>query len=682
MTSDAGDDGGPARKRARVRVSTACVECRKRKEKCDGTLPKCRRCDRAGRGCSYREGRKRGLPTGYVRGLEILLGLLIHAFDEAESLVKSILNGHNGSSCGTGTDHAAFAPSTESLLTVWRASSASGGLQEHLQSLHSGEDEEQYLQTLNDTLTQNYNRLVENAPRTTEEHPAVAAAPTPGEAFSFDDAPVGETTTLTAEETYAPPQSTAVMSSPASLPEQWPRFLDNYVVRTQCWFPAIEKFTLYRSANLLSDSTSSAGISDALSPGAIASLWASLALGSLCGTDPSEDSQDTGMRSNSSLALVQMARQLASENCCELDYGHVHAALVLAILELHRQSWKAAWIWTGRAIYVGAILNVLPTGDRPNETHASDASKRLFRACFVLDTLVSSQVGRRPYLNHHDFQCVGDVSVDGMDEWEMCQFKTNPWTREFTRSGPSKTLSAFNDLGRIIALLNSSNYALASGDNPRHSALLREFLRMEIQMPVLNVDDVRPQISLSSLPPNLAQVRIAATVVYVTLHTRAKASDTHMTDATTHPSRGVSDTVKLMQSPEFKSAATMGGFMPPTAAILFGLFERAVLETSTHFPPPAGSGGTFASIFGSLNPPTTEMQSRPGDVQLDPIASSEGGLSTSSNAPLCDNAVPTQPAIAVTQDGAAAPTNVPGDVDLFGQLTLLENADWYVSKSP
>ncbi|GAB1733341.1 hypothetical protein NU195Hw_g7526t1 [Hortaea werneckii] len=373
-----------------------------------------------------------------------------------------------------------------------------------------------------------------------------------------------------------------------------------------------------------------------------------------------------------------MARQLASENCCELDYGHVHAALVLAILELHRQSWKAAWIWTGRAIYVGAILNVLPTGDRPNETHASDASKRLFRACFVLDTLVSSQVGRRPYLNHHDFQCVGDVSVDGMDEWEMCQFKTNPWTREFTRSGPSKTLSAFNDLGRIIALLNSSNYALASGDNPRHSALLREFLRMEIQMPVLNVDDVRPQISLSSLPPNLAQVRIAATVVYVTLHTRAKASDTHMTDATTHPSRGVSDTVKLMQSPEFKSAATMGGFMPPTAAILFGLFERAVLETSTHFPPPAGSGGTFASIFGSLNPPTTEMQSRPGDVQLDPIASSEGGLSTSSNAPLCDNAVPTQPAIAVTQDGAAAPTNVPGDVDLFGQLTLLENADWPV----
>lgn len=621
--------------------------------------------------------------------------------------MTTVLNAHNGSPCEKATEHAASAPSTESLLTVWRASSASEVLQEQLQSLHSGDDEELYLQKLNDTLTQNYNSLNENAPgRTgrhptgqnpigqhptrqrstgqlpTEQHPSVAPAPSSGEAFSFDDVPMGDASTLTAEEVLAPPSSTAVVSLQASLPEQWPRFLDNYVSRTHCWFPAIEKFTLYRSANILNDSAPSICVGNVLSPGAIASLWASLALGSLCGTDPSEASQDAGLSSNSSLPLIQMAQQLASENGRGFEYGHVHAALVLAILELQRQNWNTAWIWTGRAIYVGAILNIFPNGEQPNTINASDASKRLFRACFVLDTLVSSQVGHRSYLNGHDFQCVDDVSVDGMEEWEMCQFIADGRTREPIRPSPSKTLSAFNDLGRITDLLNSSNQALALGDGSRHSALLQDYFRMEVTIPVLHVDETRPRTSLSSLPPNLAHIRLAATVVYLTLKARAKFSNTDMMEVAMRSSRGVLDTMKLMQSPAFKSTTRSGCFTLPTAPILFDLFERATLERLITLPPSVRSRRRSAGTFGSSNPRTAERAARPDDMQFDLDSSFEGGFSMSSNTPLCNNGASAQPAAAVTQDSTAVPTNVPGDVDLFGQLTLLENAEWYVPKSP
>ena len=155
-----------------------------------------------------------------------------------------------------------------------------------------------------------------------------------------------------------------------------------------------------------------------------------------------------------------------------------------------------------------------------------------------------------------------------------------------------------------------------------------------------------------------------------------------MTEATMCPSREVSDTMKLMQSPDFKPTTRCGCFTLPTAPILFDLFERATLENSIPLQPSASSRRRSAATLGSSNPPTTERAARPDDMQFDLNSSFEGGLSMSSNAPQCNNGASAQPAAAVTQDGTAVPTNVPGDVDLFGQLTLLENAEWYVPKSP
>ena len=62
----------------RKRVSQACDACRSKKLKCNGLKPACSSCIAQVRECVYGTlTKKRGLPEGYVRGLERLLALLI-----------------------------------------------------------------------------------------------------------------------------------------------------------------------------------------------------------------------------------------------------------------------------------------------------------------------------------------------------------------------------------------------------------------------------------------------------------------------------------------------------------------------------------------------------------------------------------------------------------------------------
>lgn len=55
----------------RVKVTLACVLCRKKKVKCDGVQPSCSRCRSIGNCCQYSEPpKKRGPPKGYVEVIE------------------------------------------------------------------------------------------------------------------------------------------------------------------------------------------------------------------------------------------------------------------------------------------------------------------------------------------------------------------------------------------------------------------------------------------------------------------------------------------------------------------------------------------------------------------------------------------------------------------------------------
>ena len=58
----------------------ACVVCRKRKLRCDGTKPSCGTCSRLGHDCAYDEVRRKSGPKrGYVKQLEARLGVYLTA---------------------------------------------------------------------------------------------------------------------------------------------------------------------------------------------------------------------------------------------------------------------------------------------------------------------------------------------------------------------------------------------------------------------------------------------------------------------------------------------------------------------------------------------------------------------------------------------------------------------------
>ena len=57
----------------------ACILCRKRKLKCDGTRPTCGTCKRLSHDCAYDEVRKKSGPKrGYVKLLEQRLRTFVH----------------------------------------------------------------------------------------------------------------------------------------------------------------------------------------------------------------------------------------------------------------------------------------------------------------------------------------------------------------------------------------------------------------------------------------------------------------------------------------------------------------------------------------------------------------------------------------------------------------------------
>jgi len=64
-TADGGEATVPKPKRI------ACIICRRRKLKCDGTKPSCSTCTRLGHNCAYDEVRRKSGPKrGYVKALE------------------------------------------------------------------------------------------------------------------------------------------------------------------------------------------------------------------------------------------------------------------------------------------------------------------------------------------------------------------------------------------------------------------------------------------------------------------------------------------------------------------------------------------------------------------------------------------------------------------------------------
>ncbi|KAL1865791.1 hypothetical protein VTK73DRAFT_5062 [Phialemonium thermophilum] len=628
--ANSSSEEGPSRKR--VRVSRACDACRRRKERCDGAQPSCQRCAAVGRPCSYNPFRKRGLRTGYVKGTEVLLGLLICSYEDAEDLILSVLQHGCRSQTRSPVAVTSAAPTSTSLLDTWRKSAALERLQKALVTSDLEEDEEFYLQNLDERLTSAFNAL----PRQNEnENTTERERQLPRSETAIDDDPLIERVTPpTSNPPGGPvqavkrhePRHTTSAGDELILPNDWPRLLEIYLSSTHSWFPVIPKHVLLRTASLLASKcgdSSNWGLQESPTGGEVFSLWASLALASRQLPEPKviQDTSTnapaaTGDRTSdlTSDQIYTLARRIATQDPESYDVGHVHGFLILTLIDISRSRLEEAWFWVGRAVYTAVSLGLLPSVSQETSSDGpcDGSGKRLLLGCFILDTLVSASLGRRPYMNWSDLQRAGDVPLDGLEEWEPWRPVLDPVAETPTYQNlgaPGRVFSVFHHFGYLVGLLNKLYHLRFDGAAATHCRVLLNDLKQRVKTIYTLMPAAAPTVWHGMVAPHLMHLHMATAATYILIEStvpRLKLGSTRGKDeesvkdntataaAACTSSQGDTDealpaslveTLAFLRSTSPLSPTFDVAQSPPTLAILIHLLEQSKTSCSG-LPPP------------------------------------------------------------------------------------------------
>ena len=317
----------------RKRVSQACDRCRSRKDKCDGVKPICSTCAIGGHNCSYDPSiKKRGLPEGYVRGLEKLWGLTIREAPDVETTILSLLEHKEGieqlSRAWSDKD------CEETLLDTWRRSRLSKELDTLLPLLELADDKITKRKRQDSSIPSSAYDSVPLLPRSYTED-------------SIETRPTKYVASAQPNNSNSEPSFDT--SGPLDLPINTWGLIDLYFSFTHCWLPILEKHNLLKTAH-----SYPIKVPTAAGSGDHALLWAVLAL------SESQHSRSTSNwgRNNHQVrkseawqpsAFYTTARKLIPDEDGEFDLGHVQALLLLALLNMGQDRYKQAWILCGMA---------------------------------------------------------------------------------------------------------------------------------------------------------------------------------------------------------------------------------------------------------------------------------------------------------------------------------------------
>lgn len=412
--------------RPRVRITRACNECRRRKDRCDGQRPACESCRQIGHPCSYNPSKKRGLRTGYVRALEILLGLVFGSVNGTESWVAGILDGQRTSAsfclAQQQPEH-----SVETIIEVWRKSS----VLHRVETLLTEHEDDTESNIFDCCVTLALSRKLD-----------VVVPPSP---IATD------TTDITSPTSSVKQSQSQLLSSSASLlsssspprrrplPSNWSTLLDIYFSTTHSWLPISQKQDLLRPAYVFANSVTD---SDSVSDGDLAFLMAALTYAS-CQAEPAEPASKVDSLLSYTLSFFPAESE-------RYDIGHARALLVLALLRIYRGQQSAAWFAVGRATYV-ISASLYPSLFHEPSTF-SESTRRTILCCVALDTLVASWVRARPYFHYADIAAIGLLTTNDIEEWEPWR----PASDGFAMTqAPGRVLSTFNSFIELIGVLNS-----------------------------------------------------------------------------------------------------------------------------------------------------------------------------------------------------------------------------------
>jgi len=412
MATEVSKDSGEGSKRkrgsdwVRKRVSQACDICRKKKLKCDGLRPTCTTCVSLGKGCMYEDAvKKRGLPEGYVRGLETLLGLLQtdgrgiddigNFFDSSignEAVRGSLIQKWNGTEGSTG----------ETMPEKWRSSRLCKALESLLPVLDG------------DGRGQDAKRL-RMEPHSVVYSGGITTSPRPNLDF-----PPREV----AEDLFA-----------------------IYFTHVHSWLPIVGKDEMlasyYRTLELTETS---------LEPGEHAILWAVIAYSECRKAAITDDDKQAvyWQESPRSCSYYEKAWSLIPREGSHLGIGHIQALMVLALVKLGLGQSKAAWLLVNQAISNGIDLGLTDT-TLVTLSGSKSRNKHVLLGCFYLDTLLSTCLGRLPRLRKESALEVGPLDENGLEEWGQL----NMGARQLgEQAASSRSISTFNHLIRLTCVLN------------------------------------------------------------------------------------------------------------------------------------------------------------------------------------------------------------------------------------
>ncbi|CZT52738.1 related to quinic acid utilization activator [Rhynchosporium secalis] len=477
--------GGP-----RKRVSQACDKCRSRKDKCDGKKPMgdicadrnaerralaCSTCISNDRECTYDANvKKRGLPEGYVRGLEKLWGLTIRDVDAIGDKILSALAGDEESKespLATWNNET----NSDALVDIWRKSTISRELERLLSSQEPTELKRKRM-TSNDHGRKSVQRnaLQEKDTSRSQADPDYPSArwservpnlmtqndhQTPPNASAVDPSflPREYESVLSPNPAHAAPSNGNPAAGADALPdlpsETW-HLLDIYFSYTHSWFPIVEKHDLLKTSYQYSQMK---GDSSSAGSGENAVLWAAIAYAKFqcraindifCAPGAIGDVIWTAER------MYAQARSLVPNEDGNIELGHVQALLILSLANIGMGHFTQAWSLIGQAVRSAIELQL----DRPSDqSRAKSRFKHVFLGCFALETLIAARLNRRPHLRALDADLVGLLDEDGLEEWD-------PWTDCVTvrRSSlgnprlPASILSTFNRLIQVLQILNDA----------------------------------------------------------------------------------------------------------------------------------------------------------------------------------------------------------------------------------
>ncbi|OJJ95164.1 hypothetical protein ASPACDRAFT_82273 [Aspergillus aculeatus ATCC 16872] len=499
------DEGSDSKAPRRKRVSRACDRCRSKKDKCDGLRPACSACQASGQTCSYDpHAKKRGLPEGYVRGLEKLWALSICNIEGFEDTMLALL--------GT-TAESAYR--RNKLMSLWTDDSTS-------ESLHESWKTSRLYSALEKMLSNSDPSPHPSGKRTREDHEDDSTGGGAEWGFRIDrsstvqslDNPrvVGPSNfsqpkrpRLSLPPESQPPSQTKNGKQALQLPPQTSQLLDIYFAVTHSWFPIVAKHNILRASYLYAGAPVSVA---KMAPGSgdHAALWALLSY-TISQSRINPQDGPSGVLAQTK-EYYSVARSLIPTETERYELGHVQALLLLTLVNVGLEDWTAAWLLGGQAVRMAISMDLGVFADvrRSDELRQG---KAVFLGCFVVDSLLSFRMSRRPSMHPRDLNTVGLLEEDGLEEWNSWADVLPPTTvgqGKSPRRGPLLALSCFNRLVELASVLNkiARDFSPGSGAPLFSQQLVLELKQWDDRLPLgcrlIGPESIYPERHSSLLP--------------------------------------------------------------------------------------------------------------------------------------------------------------------------------------